>query len=172
MVSRIESEVAGRIIEVRVRRGDTVQAGQTLAIVEPEDAAMQSVVYFDARTAKQIRPGMEAQISPTDIKREEYGFIKGTVQFVGEGPVSIEKVRQDLANQALAQEIYGQTAKIEIRAKLNENANTPSGLEWSSSIGPAFQINSNTRINVEVVVDRRPPYTYVLPIIRGAVGVS
>lgn len=169
--SELKAEVTGKIIELRVSKGDAVQAGQTIAVVEPEDTRMQTFVYFDSRTARQIRPGMEAQISPTEIKREEFGYIKGKVLEVGAAPVTVEQMRQTLANQSLAQELYGKVAPIEIRAELLTK-DTPSGFEWSTSAGPPFSIAANSRITVEVVVDRRKPYTYVLPMIKAAVGAS
>ena len=172
LVSQVKSEVAGRIIELRVRQGDTVQSGQALAIVEPLDAPLQTILYFDSRTARQIRPGMEAQISPTEIKREEFGFIKGAVADVGAAPVTLQKMQSDLANQSLAQELYGKVAPIEIRAQLATSATTPSGFEWSTSTGPPFAITGNSRITVSIVVDRRRPYTYVLPMIKSAFGAS
>ncbi|MFN8058386.1 MAG: NHLP bacteriocin system secretion protein [Vicinamibacterales bacterium] len=170
--SKVLSEVAGKVIELRARKGDTVRTGQVIAIVEPEDATMEAIVYFDARTAKQIRIAHEAQVSPTDVKREEFGFIKAEVANVGEGPVSLDKMKQDLANDVLAQELLGKSAKIEVRTKLITDTSTPSGLSWSSSVGPPFQISGNTRINVSVVVDRKPPYTYVLPLVKKTLGAS
>ncbi|MFN7976730.1 MAG: NHLP bacteriocin system secretion protein [Vicinamibacterales bacterium] len=172
LVSEITSEVAGRVIELRVKQGDAVQPGQTIAIVEPLDAAMQTIVYFDSRTARQIRAGMEAQISPTEIKREEFGYIKGKVIEVGAAPVTLQKMQSDLANQALAQELYGKVAPIEVRAEPGANTATPSGFDWSTSGGPPFAIAGNSRINVSVVVERRAPYTYVLPMIKSALGAS
>lgn len=169
--SELKAEVTGKIIELRVTKGDAVQAGQTLAVVEPADTRMQTIVYFDSRTARQIRPGMEAQISPTEIKREEFGYIKGKVLEVGAAPVTVQKMTSDLANGSLAQELYGKVAPIEIRAEL-ATKQTPSGFEWSTSEGPPFSISANSRITVQVVVERRKPYTYVLPMIKSAIGAS
>jgi HlyD family secretion protein len=77
-----------------------------------------------------------------------------------------------VANDALVRELLGKDAKLEMRAELIPDAETPSGYQWSSSSGPPFRIAGGTRVNVSVVVDRRPPITYVLPIIRSAIGVS
>lgn len=169
--SDLIAEVTGRIIELRVGKGDAVQAGSVIAVVEPLDTRIQTVVYFDSRTARQIRPGMEAQISPTEIKREEFGYIKGKVLEVGAAPATVQQMSQILANQSLAQELYGKVAPIEIRAELSTKS-TPSGFEWSTSQGPPFSIAANSRITVQVVVDRRKPYTYVLPMIKSAIGAS
>lgn len=170
--AQLRSPTHGRVIELKKRIGDSVAAGEVIAVVEPEAAEMEPVVYVNSTTGKQIKPGMEAQVSPSTVKREEYGFMRGTIDYVGEYPVTPQAVQASVANQALAQELIGASAKIEIRAKLVRNDKTTSGYAWSSSSGPAFRIQSGTRVMVSVVVDRRAPITFVLPIIRRALGTS
>ena len=59
---------------------------------------------------------MEAQISPSTVKREEFGFMKGTVSYIGEYPVTPQAVQSVVANQALAQELIGNSSKLEMPA--------------------------------------------------------
>ncbi len=40
---------------------------------------MEAIVYFSALTGKQVKRGMRAQSTPSIVKREEYGFLEGTV---------------------------------------------------------------------------------------------
>ncbi len=170
--TQVKATVAGRVIEVKKSVGDRVRNGDVLAIVEPPSATLEPVVYVNSQVGKRIKPGMEAQISPSTVKREEYGFMKGTVRSVGEYPVTPEAVMASVANVALANELLGDSAKIEVRVALTPNAQAVSGFEWSSSGGPPYKVDSGTRVTVSVVVDRRAPITYVLPIIRGTVGGS
>jgi HlyD family secretion protein len=168
--SALRSPVDGRVVEIKKRPGDSVTAGEVVAVIEPESAELEPVVYVTSTTGKQIREGMDAQVSPSTVKREEYGFMMAHVTSVGEYPVTPEAVRAAVANNALADEFIGSTAKIEIRARLTSDAATPSGYKWSSSRGPNFRILSGTRVTVSVVVDRRAPITLVLPTIRRTIG--
>jgi HlyD family secretion protein len=168
--SALRSPVDGRVVEIKKRPGDSVTAAEVVAVIEPESAELEPVVYVTSTTGKQVRPGMDAQVSPTTVKREEYGFMTAQVTSVGEYPVTPEAVRSAVANNALAQEFIGATAKIEVRARLIPDAATPSGYKWSSSTGPGFRIQSGTRVRVSVVVDRRAPITLVLPTLRRTVG--
>jgi HlyD family secretion protein len=172
LAGQIKSPASGRVIEVKKNAGDRVTAGEVIAVVEPDSATTEPVLYVTSTTGKQIRPGMEAQVAPSTVKREEYGFIRAKVTYVGEYPVTPQAVQTVVANQALAQELIGATTKIEVRASLTRDAHTPSGYAWSSSAGPAFRIQSGTRISVAVVVDRRAPITLVLPAIRNTLGLS
>ena len=170
--SQLKSPVTGRVIELKKKTGDSVAAGEVIAVLEPLSAQMQPVVYVPSTLGGRIKKGMEAQVSPSTVKREEYGYMKGMVSVVGEYPVTPDAALSVVANSALVQELLGNSAKIELRASLLKMEETPSGYAWSSSNGPPFQIASGTRVTVSVVVDRKAPITYVLPIIRSTLGLS
>ena len=108
----------GRVVEIKKRPGDSVTPGEVVAVVEPESAELEPVVYVNSTTGKDIRAGMDAQVSPSTVKREEYGFMVAKITSVGEYPVTPEAVRAAVANNALADEFIGSSAKIEIRARL------------------------------------------------------
>jgi HlyD family secretion protein len=166
------STVEGRVVELKKASGDTVRTNEVIAIVEQTSTVIVPVVYVESTIGKKIQKGMEAQISPSTVKREEFGFLKAIVTDVGDYPVTPEKVVQVVGNADLARELLGRTSKIEVRFELIADGTTPSGFAWSSSGGPPFRIDSGTRLDAAVVVERRRPYTYVLPTIKGALGAS
>jgi HlyD family secretion protein len=170
--SALTSPTAGRVVEIKARIGEQVRTGEVIAVLEPLGGDLQPVVFVLSKQAKQIRPNMEAQISPTAVKKEEYGFMKGTVAAVSEYPITPEGAMSIVANQALVTELLGKEAKVEMRAALLPNQETPSGYAWSSSAGPPFKIAGGSRVQVSVVVDRRPPISFVLPIIKSKLGIS
>jgi HlyD family secretion protein len=171
-VSRVTATVAGRVVELKKSIGDRVVNGEVLALVEPPSSVLEPIVFVASATGKRIKPGMEAQISPSTVKREEYGFMKGTVSFVGEYPVTPDAAMAVVANTALVQELLAGGAKIELRAALNTDGETPSGYQWSSSSGPPYKVDSGTAVVVSVIVDRRAPISYVLPILKGTLGAT
>jgi HlyD family secretion protein len=171
-VSQIVATVEGRVVEMKKSQGDHIGVNDVVAVVEPPGASLEPVVYVDSNSGKRIKPGMEAQISPSNVKREEYGFMKGSVRIVGEYPVTPEGVMLTIKNQSLVQELIGTDAKIEMRAAITMDPKTMSGFQWSSSNGPPFKVTGGTRVVVSVVVDRRAPISYVLPILRGTLGAS
>ena len=113
---------------------------------------------------------MEARISPYTVKKEEYGFMKGTVRLVGDYPVTADAANAIVANPTLVGELIGQTAKLEMRATLSPDPKAVSGFEWSSSGGPPYKVESGTRVTVSVVVDRKRPISMILPILRSVSG--
>ncbi len=91
--SGLRSPVDGRVVEIKKRPGDSVTAGEVIAVIEPESAELEPVVYVTSTTGKQIRAGMDAQVSPSTVKREDYGFMTARVTSVGEYPVTPEAVQ-------------------------------------------------------------------------------
>ncbi len=170
--AQIVSNFVGRIIEVKKGAGETVRAGDVVAVIEPPSNTYEPVVYVDSSVGKRVQPGFEAQISPTTVKREEFGFMKARVKSVSEYPVAADTVIATTANPELAKSLLQGGPKLEVRVELLQNAETPSGFEWSSYPGPPFKIASGTQVSMSVVVDRQKPIQKVLPFLKGMVGVS
>jgi len=166
-VTRINATVEGRVVEVKKNVGDRVRNGEVMAIVEPPSSTLEPIVFVSSSSGKRIKPGMEAQISPSTVKREEYGFMKGTVRSVSEYPVTADAAMSYISNASLVQELLGSSSKLEMRAALIPDQKAPSGFQWSSSSGPPFKVDTGTRVTVSVVVDRKRPISYVLPILKG-----
>ena len=169
-VTKLTATVDGRVVEVKKTVGDRVRNGEVLALIEPPSSMLEPVVFVSSSTGKRIKPGMEAQISPSTVKREEYGFMKALVKTVGDYPVTPDGAMSIIQNQTLVQELIGSNAKLEMRAGLIPDLKAVSGYTWSSSAGPPFKVEGGTRVSVSVVVDRKRPISMVLPILRGAIG--
>jgi HlyD family secretion protein len=169
--AQVTTLASGRVIELKKNVGDQVRTGEVIAVLEPLEGDLQPIIFVNSKLAKQIRPDMETQVSPTSVKKEEFGFMKGKVSSVSDFPITPEGAQAIVANRSLVGELLGTEAKVEMRAALIPNAATPSGYEWSSSSGPPFRIAGGSRISVSVVVDRKPPITYVLPLIKSKLGV-
>lgn len=170
--AQIVSNFVGRIIEVKKGLGETIRAGDVVAVIEPPSNTYEPVVYVDSSVGKRVQPGFEAQISPTTVKREEFGFMKAKVKYVSEYPVAADTVIATTANPELAKSLLQGGPKLEVRVELLQNPQTPSGFEWSSHPGPPFKIASGTQVSMSVVVERQKPIQKVLPFLKGMVGVS
>jgi HlyD family secretion protein len=170
--TQILASAAGRVIEVNKKTGDRVKPGETVARIEPPGAQIEAIVFVDAATGKRIAAARQAQISPSTVKREEYGFMIGTVQSVSDFPVTAERFNSIISNQSLFQDLIGESAKLEMRTALEADPTTASGFKWSSSTGPPFKVSSGTRVSVSVVVEQKRPISKVLPFVRKTLGTS
>ena len=167
----IRSTVEGRVYDLKKQAGDLVRNGENLATIEPPGVELEPIVYIDANNRKRINPGMEAQISPTTVRREVYGFMMGTVDTVGTYPVTPERVTAVTGSQQLMIEILSQGVKVEVQVKLRRNDATPTGYAWSSTAGPPFKIEGGTRVSMGVVVSRTSPFKYyVTPFFKNLIA--
>lgn len=168
----IQSPYAGRVLEVVVGAGGLVSAGGRILTLEPLDAPLELVVYVSAAEGKKVQKEMTVRISPANVKQEEFGFMLGKVKSVSEFPVTPEYLRKTLRNDKLADSMLGKGAPFEVVATLLPDKDTPSGYKWSSSKGPPSAVYSGTLSTGSVVVENRRPISYVLPVIKKAVGAS
>ena len=166
--SRVISPVEGRILEMNMLPGRLVQPGETLATLEQYGAAvrLEAVFYVPAANAGKIRPGMEVQVSPTIVNKEEYGFILGRVTAVADYPATQESMMQTLGNQNLVALLAGQEAPLQVLVDLAPDSNTFSGYKWSSPSGPPIMIPSGTLVRGAVVIARERPINKVIPFLE------
>jgi HlyD family secretion protein len=169
-MAEILSTVMGRVVEVKKRVGDHVNRNDVVATVEPPSSGIEPFVYIPASNGKRVKKGMEAQISPSTVRREEYGFMRGEISIVGDYAVTADGVRAVVPNDEVIKELLGSNSKIQVKVDLKPDTTTSSGYAWSSSSGPPFRVEGGTKINVSVIVDRRTPISYVLPILKNAIG--
>jgi HlyD family secretion protein len=169
---QLTSTVAGRVIEIRKNVGDTVQQNDVVATLEDADATVQVIAFVDASVGRRVIPGMPAEVSPTDVKREEYGFMLASVSERGDFAASDAYVMSRMRNEAVTKKLTAQGTVIEVRAALKAKESTPSGFEWSTSSGPPTKIGGGTLVSVAIVVDRKAPITMVMPFLRKTFGVA
>jgi HlyD family secretion protein len=167
--SLVETPYAGRVLEVKVARGDLVGRGSPLFSLQIDEAggeSLQVVAYLPPGTGKSVRPGMELQVSPSTSKREEYGFLIGQVEYVSEFPSTREGMKRVLANDSLVAALSGQGAPFAVYGKLLPDPASVSGYQWSSTKGNSQPVAAGTMCGVTVILRDRSPISMVIPIFR------
>lgn len=167
----VKSPYGGRVLELMVDRGDVVNPGTPILSLEVVSEELIAVLFVPAAIGKQVQPGMEARISPANIKREEYGFMIGEVNWAAEFPSTSRGMRRLLANDDLVNKLMLEGPPIQIDISLIRDAQTPTGFQWSSSRGPDLDISSGTLTSGSIVVKSDRPISLVIPKIRKALGV-
>jgi len=146
--------------------GAWVSSGTTVALVSNLEEADSIVAFVTPYEGSRIRPGMLAEVTPGSIKREEFGFIQGSVTGVSERPVSNQEIDARFLNPALTQMFTSSYAPIMVSAQVKSNPGSPSGYSWASGKGPPFKIRRGSLINMRVVVGEQPPITLLFPILK------
>lgn len=173
--SRLVSPYSGRVLELRGGGiGVLVDVGSPLMTLEPDDAggagALEVVVFAPPGEGKNARPGMEVQIAPANVRREESGFLAGRVRAVADYPSSRQGIMRVLQNERLVEQLSQGGAPIKIVADLAPDPAAPSGFRWSSGRGPEGAIDAGTLCEADITLERRAPVTLVLPLLRRTFG--
>src|SRR5690606_8647965 len=77
--SQIVARRAGFVSEILVSEGQIVPAGSKVATVSTRGPGYQVLAFFAPHDGKRLETGMDADIVPTTVKREQYGTMKGVV---------------------------------------------------------------------------------------------
>jgi HlyD family secretion protein len=174
MTSNVVSAYSGRVVEVKVKPGSLVSAGLPLMTLEiaHENASLEAIVYISAMSGKKVAVGMKADVSPSTVKVEEYGFMRGEVTYVSEYPTTSQQMMMVLQNKELVGALSQGGAPIEVRVKLLPDPNTQSGYSWSSPKGPPIDVQSGTLCGGSVTVLEQKPITLVIPWFKSKLGIN
>jgi HlyD family secretion protein len=168
--SKVVSPYAGQVLEVKVSPGALVQVGTPVLSLHPDVEKLEALVYVPAAKAKEVRAGMDAEISPTTVKREEFGFIRGKVSGVSEYPATEEALMRIYENAPLVRSLGAGGPVTEVRVDMQSDPATPSGFRWSSPQGAPVKLSGGTMCLAEIVTRRQKPIDMVFPYVKEKMG--
>lgn len=172
IAENVVSPYAGEVLELKVSPGATVAAGDPVLSIQPDVQDLQILLYLPASQAKNVKPGMDVEISPSTVKPEEFGFIRGKVTYVSDFPDTPAELMRNFENEVLVRALTNDEPVTEVHVEMQKNPKTASGYQWSSARGPALTLSSGTLCTAEIVTRWQQPITLVLPSLRRAFGLS
>lgn len=169
--TKIISPYSGQVIEVQAVPGNLVGAGSTIITLQPDSRDLEIISYISAAKSKEVKPGMDAEIIPTSIRPEEFGFIRGLVTSVADYPSTDASLMRVFQNNSLVQSMSSAGPVTEVHVQIKRNPATYSGFEWSSGKGAPIHLTPGTLCGIQVVTREQPPVTMVLPYMKTKLGV-
>jgi HlyD family secretion protein len=167
--AEVVSQHTGRILEIIADQGARVAAGDaivTLDLMGRTVKELEVVLYVPSSYGKQIQVGMTAFVSPSTVKREEFGLMVGRITYVSDYPATSRGMLRVLKNDKLLASLVGADSPYEVHVDLIVDEHTFSGYRWSSSQGPPLKIQSGTRAAAYITVASRRPIEMVIPLLR------
>jgi HlyD family secretion protein len=169
---KLVSPYAGRVASMEALPGQNVFLNTPVLDLEVESEELMAIAFFPAALGKKIQADMRARISPATVQIEEFGYIVGSVSFVSDLPSSQQSMDSLLRNADLTRELSVDGAPLRADVRLRPSAKTPTGFQWSSSIGPKTRITPGTLCTVQVVTEEQPPITLLIPMLKKFFGVQ
>ena len=167
---RIRAPVSGRATEIKAQVGAVLRPGESVLGIQTGDDGLDVLIYVSTADGKRVKPGMPARVSPNTVRHVEYGYMTGVVESISDFPASVESMVAVLQNQELAETFSSTGAPYSGRIALTPDATTGSGFAWTSAKGGELEITAGTVARVEVEVERQPPITLVIPLIKEWLG--
>lgn len=184
--SKVVSPYAGKVVDLMVTPHAPVEKGAPAALLRPqtgEAPPMEAIVLVPAGQGKKIRVGDVVEVSPDTARRQEHGFIRGSVRTVSEIPATERAMLAELKHEALVAgfaEQQGDKILLCIHVALRERRPTPPGaghvpanrLDWSSTSGADQRVSTGTLCTASIVVERRPLIALAWPWLKQLAGID
>lgn len=137
-----------------------VQAGDQVAINVSDQSTSNSkeiLAYVPFSTAMNFKVGMPAQVTPSNVKREEYGYMVGTVTRIGTSTVTEESIMEAMGTKKYIAALGLTPDCVEVRIRLNVDISTKSGFEWSNSKGANVSVDVGSICTIKFVTESKRP---------------
>ena len=167
---RIRAPVSGRVTEIKAQVGAVLQPGESVLGIQTGEEGLDVLIYISTADGKRVAPGMPARVSPNTVRHVEYGYMIGVVESISEFPASVDSMAAVLQNQELAEAFASNGTPYSGRVGLTPDPTTASGFAWTSAKGAEVEITAGTVARVEIEVERQPPITLVIPLIKEGLG--
>lgn len=163
--TNIRSAYDGEVLELLTDAGIIVNNGTPLFKLKNSDTndRLHGVLYIPAQDGKKIKKGMQALVAPSTVQPQEYGFMKSTVTYVSEFPVTQNGMMMTVKNMQLVQGLLSQGALFEVYVEFEKDPTSYSGFSWTSANGPEILINEGTSCLGKITVKNEAPVAMVVP---------
>lgn len=172
--SQIVSDYTGRVLEITAKPGQQLEPGIGIGTIATQESAAKlvNVAFLPVSEGKKIKPSSQVQITPSTVKREEFGGIEANVTNISAFPVTQQGAASLIGNPDILPGVMTQGPQIAVFTELQPDSSTFSGYQWSSSSGPQLKMTPGTTTEVRITVEERTPITFVLPILKSWTGLG
>ena len=162
-LSQREKELSSLMDSVEARNGQREQQ------IQQQQARINASEEEIERTA-QIRAPIDGCVIDRNLHRGEV-LQAGSPVFTldAQDTALIKRLGLESLMDAVRTEPKGPL--IEVKTSLQKDTRTISGYDWGGGPGPALKLTTGTPTNVRVLVEKRRPISYVIPILRDLTGI-
>lgn len=154
---------SGVLTTIHVNTGTTVQAGQALAVLIPQqpdtEIRLEAQLFAPSRAAGFVEPGQTVWLRYAAFPYQKFGMAKGVVGDVSRTPFNAQDLPVGQAN-ALIQAAQSNEPLYRVRVRLDSQA--------MSAYGQSQALKPGMALEADVIQDRRAVWEWVLEPILAA----
>jgi HlyD family secretion protein len=158
----IKSPLKGRVISIHHKIRDNVAANEPLVTLsEGDETQLDALIYLNPLEGKEVKVGMAVYMIPTHLEKEHVGYIRGEVIDVSPYPETVRSLMSTLQNEELVKKFTESSPPISARIRISQEQQKgrPSPIE-------TFKLSPGTWIYGRVIVERRSPFSIIIPEIK------
>lgn len=167
--TNIRSPHSGQVVEVLINDGIIVRPGSPLFKLKNQevvDGKLRGILYVPSQDGKKLKVGMEALVVPVTVQPQEFGYMKATVTYVSEFPITRQGMMTSMKNEQLVQGMLGLGAPFEVYVDFEKDPESFSSFAWTSAKGPEVTINAGTSCSGKITIKEEAPITLVIPALK------
>jgi membrane fusion protein len=147
---QLRAPQSGTISSLSVDRGQTVNAGQTLASIVPSGASLIAELYVPSLAVGNLRPGMTTQLRYSAFPYQKYGQFAGVITEVSGAALAVDEmpVLSGSTGNSAAESIY------RVRVRLAGQS--------VQAYGKPVALRAGLMLEASITLDRRPLYQWLL----------
>lgn len=155
---------ADGVVQRVVLQGTAVEAGDVVAAVVPEDiySYQEVMIYVPKEEVGALAVGMKAQITPTYVTREEYGYMEGVVAEISENLVTENSILRKMGTMDYVEDILPNTNCVVVSIQLSVDSTSQNSYVWSNEKGGTLDIRSGDKCQVHILKKEYRPYKLLL----------
>ncbi|MBI2926708.1 MAG: NHLP bacteriocin system secretion protein [Verrucomicrobia bacterium] len=167
----LKSPFDGTVLETMVKPNQLISASTPILSLQADAEELEAHLFLHPADGKLVTRGKEAAVSPVSVKKEEAGFMKGTVKSVAQFPATPQGMLGILENPALVNDFSEGGAPIRVVVQLKRAPENPEAFLWSNKKGPReVKISSGTLCEGTITLRVQTPISLLLPIFKSRSG--
>ena len=129
-------------------------------------STLQATIYVPFEDGKKVFPGMEVQISPLTLEKDEFGFIEGKVSGVTDWPLSTDEIAGYMKNNS---ELAGHFSRIVgyspygVNITLLHDPNNDADYRWSNQVEKPVMISAGVPCHGIIQVRSKKMLSSIFP---------
>ncbi|WIO41653.1 HlyD family efflux transporter periplasmic adaptor subunit [Klebsiella electrica] len=138
----------GTVSAVLVKPGQIVSAGQTIAMLLPDNAHLQARILLSSRAIGFIQSGQRVVLRYESFPWQKFGQHSGTVSEISTSPLSPQEVASLTGNTQIQEPLY------QVKVTLDSQS--------VQAYGKQFALRPGSALDADFIVDKRRIYEWVL----------
>ena len=159
----LRSTADGVVQKIRLT-GQAVAKGDVVAAIVPQDdySYQEVYIYVPKEEIGALEIGMEAQITPSYVTREEYGYVEGIISDIDDNIVTENHIIKHMGTMDYVEEILPSQNCVEVTIQLSVSGSGDGSYVWSNPKGKNLSIRSGDRCKVRIIKQEYHPYELIM----------